>query len=268
MTEKIKIKVIMFLGLIVSVVFMGNSCAEPVCTQVTYGVNNFQNGETIGRGQFSSSLGAQLAPSFKSEMELSEDFDSNKVNTKPYEYLDDFHESTLLVDYSLRYGITRNFDLNVNVSVGLNDGGTDEINAAAGAKIYGKYRVTDRRSNFSISLMPGVGYSSGTAAKIGDVEIESHLLGFELLFPMSYRFSEDMTLNFGPKLYYFYYNVPTEYSWPENKKIMTKKETFEETLFAPAFSLGFRYKWVSPEITFTQIDDKFMPYFGIGFILK
>lgn len=242
---------------------MGNSCAEPIYTQVSYNVNNYQDGKTIGRGKFSSTLGAQTAPTFQTKMELSESYDSNKVNLTPYNFVPDYSKSAFVANYTGRYGVTRNFDFIMDLMLGINDGG-----AAPGLKLYGKYRLTSRRSAFNVSLMPGIGYTTGTISQKDAVDLESNLLALEFLLPMSYDFSDDIALHFGLKSYYFYYNVPAEYRWRENTKDMEAKKTFEKYFFAPAFSVGFRYKWICPEITISKMDDKFLPYFGIGIVVK
>jgi len=256
MTERFFKLVLVFLALSTF------SCASR--TIVTYDVNSFQDGSVAGRRTFNKFAAISYSPAFK---------------TSVYEENDDYITDTNLKasagasGYSISYGITNSTDIGGNFNWGMT-GSLEFI--SFGGKLFIKQQIVKSASNFSLSILPCIGYTDGAGSIVGGMEIYSNLTGIELHIPMSFENNKSFTWSVNPKLFYFFYRVPvtieyetSEYEWDGEafRMIRVKHRTemnLKKELFCPAMSFGFSYKKLMPELTIIHIDKSLRIFFGLG----
>ncbi len=211
----------------------------------TVPVNHFQDGKSLGTGKSRIGFGAQLGRNV--------DYDSD----------DDLVENpvSFLFDFSVQHGLGPKFDIGAELFVAMS--------LSAGIKLQGKYAFLDSTSRWGIALMPALGYSVYSETETGFSQkafiAESALL-------VSYDFSSNRTLFFGPSLYH--YNINSK---GKRQSLIgnTEQINFDRSIVSPGLSLGLLTEHSAFEMTLVpvrwrqggsnEIVTTWFPYFGIKF---
>lgn len=135
-----------------------------------------------------------------------------------------------------------------------------EIIGGFGARLGIQQSLFKRNSDFNIAIGTDLGF---TAAKDSVkifingkyIKIENDIKGaynFDFFLPMTFRVDKNTQITLTPRNSYTFISV---------------KKSKSTKLFYPAMSAGFKYKFLYLETTATYINNKFVPFFGLGFIL-
>ena len=135
-----------------------------------------------------------------------------------------------------------------------------EIIGGFGARLGIQQSFFKRNSDFNIAIGTDLGF---TAAKDsvknfvnGEyIKIQNDIKGaynFDFFLPMTFRIEKNTQITLTPRYSYTFISL---------------KKSKSTKLFYPAMSAGFKYKYLYFETTATYINDNFVPFFGLGFIL-
>jgi len=208
----------------------------------TVPVNHFQGGKSLGTGQTKIGFGAQFGRIV--------DYDSDE------DVVDDA-SFALLFDFSVQRGLGPKFDIGAELFASMS--------LSLGIKLHGKYAFLDSTSRWGIALMPALGYSVYSETETGFSQkafiAESALL-------VSYDFSSNRTLFFGPSLYH--YNINSK---GKGQSLIgnTEQINFDRSIVSPGLSLGLLTEHSAFEVTLVPVrkrvgeGNELFPFFGIRF---
>lgn len=205
----------------------------------TVPVNHFQGGKSLGTGKTKIGFGGQLGRNV--------DYDSDEdVVDNP---------AVILFDFSVQHGLWPKFDIGAELFVAMS--------SSAGIKLHGKYAFLDSASKWGIALMPALGYSVGQ----NDLSSETRVNGrttrktegsftqkafiAESALLVSYDFSSNGTLFFGPSLYY--YNINSKGKTNDLIRNTFEQTNFDRSIVSPGFSLGLLLEDSAYEVTLVPV---------------
>lgn len=232
---------------------------------VSVPVNHYQDGKSLRKGEFDAGVGLALGRTIA--------FGISRIDSSGY-VLDESSEGPPLpiLNISGRYGLTPKFDLGGNLFTSI---------SSNGFKIYGKYTFLDSLSKWGVSIMPVIGYASGKVTGSGsstfegtttsswENEISHGAFIAELPLLMSYHINHQFAFTFGPRIYYYKLNSKDETKWILLNETETNK--VNRSFFSSAFSFGFQYRGIRPELTLVGVENittektDWIPYLGVGF---
>jgi len=221
------------------------------CTTLTYNVNHFQDGKTLGKGKVETRAALGLGRTFESTVEMSRtDF---RVET--------IQSATVVANMFGRYGLSPNLDVGGDAFLSFE---------GTGVRAFVKVGLTDSLSKWGVSLMPVIGYaqgvsSEGTTRFNGREEREklsSSGCAIELAVPISYQVSNSFAIHFGPKFYYYSTKVSSSLSSSGGPDPFSESRSLRRSYFSPGISLGLRSDRVTPEVTVVLVENKLVPYLG------
>ena len=232
---------------------------------VSVSVNHYHDGRSLGKGKFDGGAGLELGRTIA--FGISRIDSSGYVVDKPQE-----GPPLLVLKISGRYGLTPKLDIGGDLFTSL---------SSSGFKFYGKYAFMDSLSKWGVSIMPVIGYASGKVTSSGSTtvngmtvdswenEISHGAFIAELPLLISYHLSREVAFTFGPRIYHYRLKSKDETTWIDLNEIELNKAS--RSFFSPAFSLGFHYRGIRPELTLVAVENlttekvDWIPYFGIGF---
>ena len=229
----------------------------------TVPVNHFQGGKSLGTGKTKIGFGSQLGRNV--------DYDSDEdVVENPF---------SLLLDLSVQHGFGPKFDAGAELFVAMS--------SSAGIKIHGKYAFLDSTLRWGIALIPALGYSVGK----NDLSSETRVNGrttrktegsftqkafiAESALLVSYDFSSNGTLFFGPSLYY--YKINSKGKTNDLIENTFQQTNFDRSIVSPGLSLGLLTEHSAFEVTLVPVklrvlkDNEtvektiWVPFFGVKF---
>ncbi len=227
------------------------------CTSLTYNVNHYQDGKTLGKGKVETRVALGVGRTFESTVESSRtNFEVETIQTE-----------TLVANTFGRYGVSPNLDVGADAFLSFE---------GTGVRVFVKVGLTDSLSKWGVSLMPVIGYaqgtsSEGTTAFNGREEREktsSSGFAFELAVPISYQASSEFAIHFGPKVYYYSYKVSSSISSSGGPDPFSESRSLRRSYFSPGFSLGVRFDTINPEVTVVLVEKKLVPYLGVAVRLR
>ncbi|MCH8013125.1 MAG: hypothetical protein IIA61_14480 [Candidatus Marinimicrobia bacterium] len=244
------------IGTLLVIIFTG-------CLSVS--VNHYQDGKSLSKGKFDGGVGLALGRTIA--------FGISRIDSSGY-VVDEPSEGPPLpvLNISGRYGLTPKFDLGGELFTSL---------SSNGFTVYGKYTFSDSLSKWGVSIMPVIGYASGKVTGSGSMTIDGTTISsweneishgtfiVELPLLMSYHISRRSAFTFGPRIYYYRLKSKDETKWIELDEVELNE--VNRNFFSPAFSFGFQYRGIKPELTFVAVENVttdevgWIPYLGIGF---
>ena len=249
-------RILWFKGALLVIIFAG-------CVSVP--VNHYQDGRSLSKGEFD--IGVELA------LGRTIAFGISRIDSSGY-VIDAPSGGPPLPVWSIagRYGLTHKIDTGGKLFSSL---------SSNGFTVFGKYTFSDSLSKWGISIMPVVGYAAGKTTGSGSTNINGTTISsweneishgvFIAEFPllMSYHISRHSTVTFGPKIYYYRLKSKDETKWLISDEV--ELNTVNRNFYSPAFSIGFQYRGIKPELTFVAVENvtidgmDWIPYLGIGF---
>ena len=224
------------------------------CTTLTYNVNHFQDGKTLGKGKVETRVALGVGRTFEWIVESSRtNFEVETIQTE-----------TLVANTFGRYGLSPNLDVGGDAFFSFE---------GTGVRAFVKVGLTDSLSNWGVSLMPVIGYaqgvsSEGTTRFNGREDREktsSSGFAIELAVPISYQLSSEFAIHFGPKFYYYSTKVSSSLSSSGGSDPFSESRSLRRSYFSPGVSLGVRFHTIIPEVTVVLVENKLVPYLGVAF---
>ncbi|MBU0560118.1 MAG: hypothetical protein ABIJ40_17225 [Bacteroidota bacterium] len=212
-------------------------------------MNHYQDGKTVGDGNFDAKVGIGTGLSFIS--------DTVKVNQNNFEVKTSRGPSSVFLNLSVQGGATSNLDVGGEIFATL---------GSTGFKFFGKYALLDSTSKYGVALMPIIGFSfpwfepdeDSYEYDSGEINFSVGSLILEFVMPMSYHPSEKIAFVVTPKAY-FHHNFMYQ-STGESVDLQRKGNA---SYFSPGISLGMKIHDVRFEGTLIHLNGKvWMPYFG------
>jgi hypothetical protein len=249
------------------IVFSG--CSSTLTTHTVNSMNNFQDGETIGKDNFNFGFSYGTGQHIKKEVSIEvAEIDDEHV----FEYdVKTTKSQTAIINFITQRGIRDDLDILLSGYLSY---------YSFGGKAALKYNLLS--SDLALSLMPGFGYSRGSSSasrsvfpniypgtyENGSFKAKSHLLFAEFNIPMSYEFSENFALHFSLDLIKYFHVLSTDFSYSSSSDSFGDSEEFSDNFLNPGISAGCRWKHIYPEVKTVYADDELMIFFGIAFKLE
>lgn len=226
---------------------------------VSIPVNHYQDGKAIGKDEFEGGLGLAFGRTIV--------FGVSRIDSSGYvEDESDEGPSLPVISVYGRYGLSPSIDIGGELFTSL---------GSSGGKINGKYVFSDSLSKWGIAIMPSLGYVTGKVqSSVSGIsgswenEITHGAFILELPLLVSYHHSIRTTFTFGPRIYYYKLKSKDIIKWVDSG--ISEEYEASKSFVSPAFSFGFRYKGIRPELTLVALKDfytdevNWVPYFGIG----
>lgn len=229
------------------------------CVSTT--VNHYQDANLVGKGKANAGVSVGFGRGIAGIANIDED----GYVAEEGESTTSFPMATL--GFMANYGITDKIDAGAELYTTL---------FSTGGKVFGKYQILDNSSTFQVAVLAALGLSkgettietSGTGGNFKTV-LTHNLFSVDLPLLVSYSFNSSTSFTLSPKLYF--YRLSSRDVTEDLDAGTQEKFTASQNVLAPALSVGFRYKSVSPEITYTAVknlvtdETEWMPLIGIGF---
>lgn len=217
-------------------------------------MNHYQDGKALGKNEMRGFVGVGTGLSFHT--------DTSKIGENVYEVETKKGPSCIFLNLSVRAGVLPKLDLGGELFTTV---------GSTGFKFFGKYELTDTLSRWGAALMPLIGFSfpwfdeededEENMSTDDKIKISGRSFIFEVVTPMSYSLSNNVTLTFGPKAY-LHYNFINQ----TGGKSADLERKGKQTWFSPGAFLGIHLSKFRFEGSLVYLDKKvWMPYFGMCF---
>ena len=187
--------------LLFTTLFLGINCT----TFANYNVNSYQDGKTLGEDELEWFYGGGLGHAWTM------DAITANIDQHPFLILNSF----------MQFGLSPNLDI-----------GVDAFIPPVGCRLFLKYGLTDSLSKWGVALLPVVGYTGGDAKTVSSV------IAMEFAVPISYHFSRNTSIHFGPKIYNHFFSINETNS------------SIKDSYFTPGFSVGFHYLFSKKDLQY------------------
>ena len=217
-------------------------------------MNHYQDGKALGKNEMDGFIGVGTGLSFHT--------DTTKIGENAYEVETKKGPSPIFLNISIRAGVLSKLDLGGEIFTTI---------GSTGFKLFSKYELTDTLSRWGVALMPLIGFSfpwfdeededEEDINTDDEIKISDRSFIFEVVAPMSYAFSDNITLAFGPKVY-IHHNFINQ----TGGKSADLDRKGKQTWFSPGAFLGIHISKFRFEGSLVYLDRKvWMPYFGMSF---
>jgi hypothetical protein len=219
-------------------------------------MNHYQSGETLGKHKAKYGFSYGMGQFIKSEVhKISQEVDSEIPTYLEYE---ENTEQIFIVNLFRQIGMSNKLDLLTEVSLSL---------FYVSPKIGFKHNLLSDK--FHLSVMPEIGYSFGSNTKASSnfgypfsdnisASAKSNTINMEVLFPMSYDFSDRFSLHWSISAAKHIHTVKANFDPGPSGE-------FDSDFFIPGISMGCRWNNIFPELKAVYTDDEVMLYFGMAF---
>jgi hypothetical protein len=235
-----------FIFILGSIIILGNCAAM--------NMNHYQDGKALGKNEVDGLLSAGTGLSFHT--------DTTKLSQNNFEFETKRGPSSVFLGLNVRAGLLSKLDVGGELFTTV---------GSTGFKFFGKYELTDTLSKWGVALMPLIGFSfpwfdeeeddDEQASADDEVKISGRSFILELVIPMSYAFSPNTSLTFGP-VGYMHYNYISQTSG----KSADFKRKGDSTWLSPGAFLGLHVSKIRFEGSIVYLDRKFWtPFFGISY---
>jgi hypothetical protein len=235
-----------------------------VKTELSVNKLHFQDGETLGAEKTSFGFSGSEGQSIKTKVtrELNE-------TDEVYEYITETKTSKKYTGVIfLRHGISERADILLDSNTFFQPTTSSVISLLSiGSRCHVKYRLNPNSRAFAVSIMPGIGYTKAFEIGSGNFYASSATVNLDLNFPMSYRFTKNLAVRFGPSFSQLFQYGKSD----DRTKIVSSSNNvtkFKSDYFYPGFVFGLSLAVLHPEIRFDYNDGKFVSYFGMQMRLK
>lgn len=140
-----------------------------------------------------------------------------------------------------------------------------ELFTGIGARAGIQQSFFKRSSDFNIALGVDFGFATSKDSTKNIFNDSMHAvsnkinntLNMDFFVPISFRLSENSQLTITPRYSYTKVRIRNNVSGPNQKS---------HNVYFPALSVGYRYKYLYFESSILQLQNKLVPFFGVGFI--
>lgn len=240
-------------------------------------VNNYQNAETLGKGNF------KMGGAFEYGKRVDVGIDTYEGEIEIQNHLDWDNFTFPMVVLSGQFGITKSTDIELTLT-------SSPFIIPGSMIIHLKQNLAHTPGNLAISVMPGGGIFGVHSESSGGIifhpelrfEEEEEFLGYHLDLPIiiSKRWNF-FSLHLSPRYMYQCLKVRTDYKeFRKSDDTMMKHNSDEETFqFHPfgatvGFSLVFKHLQLTPEVSYLRVKDlpkdayRWILYPGLGLYVK